>query len=118
MQKTSKNMYRMLDVIISTENQVKQSEEEETSGEYIVLKGVAREGFLEQKTFEKRPGEVWALNHVDIWGTTVPSRRTHKCKRSETETGLAYLKNDEEANGTVVPRWTRLVGDEVIKVIG
>lgn len=40
-------MYRMLDVTISTENQVKQWEEEEASGEYIVLKGVAREGFLE-----------------------------------------------------------------------
>lgn len=36
----------------------------------------------------------------------------------ETETRLAYLKNNEEANVTIVERrWSRLVRDEVRKVI-
>lgn len=76
-----------------------------------------REGLLEKTTFEQRPGEVWERNHADILEITVSSRRSQKCKGSEAETCLAYLKDDEEANGTVVPRCTRLVGDEVIKVI-
>lgn len=60
---------------------------------------------------------MWALNHVGIWGSTVPSRRNCICKGPEAESFLAYLKNEEANMNTVKRRWVGLVENGIIKII-